>query len=244
MITDKLSAISHTSGRTLAVRLMYGLVFLATAVSFAQSYRGLYDWALNHGNIPEPFAAAWPIMVDVFLAVGELRLFVAVVDHDGWRIKLWAWLLTLAGLAASVAGNVGHTGWSASVAVKATNAVPPIAAAAALGVGLGLVKKSKISSRGSAGSVVASAGGSPAVRDSHNVVKLDSRSRRTQTGGAPHSRRADPVIMEKAKAGIRESLAAGEQLTDRRAAERWGITRYRAEQLIKIVKSEREAAVT
>lgn len=242
MIRKWVSAISHTAGRTLAVRLMYGLVFLATAVAFAQSYRGLYDWALHHGHIPQPFAAAWPIMVDVFLAVGELRLFVAMVDGDGWRIKIWAWLLTVAGLIASVAGNVGHTGWSASVAVKATNAVPPIAAAAALGVGLGLVKKSKIAARKDAEPDV-TAGGSPAVRDSHNVVELDSRSRRTRVDGAPHRKRADPVILEKAKAGIRESLAAGEQLTDRRAAERWGITRYRAEQLIKIVKSEREAAV-
>jgi hypothetical protein len=41
----------------------------------------------------------------------------------------------------SVAGNVGHIGWAASVADKATAAVPPLAAAAALAVGLGVLKR-------------------------------------------------------------------------------------------------------
>ena len=48
--------------------------------------------------------------------------------------------MTLAGLAVSVAGNVGHvTGHSA--ADRLTAAVPPLAAAAALAVGLGVLKR-------------------------------------------------------------------------------------------------------
>jgi hypothetical protein len=48
--------------------------------------------------------------------------------------------VTLAGLAVSVAGNVGHvTGHS--IADRATAAVPPLAAAAALAVGLGVLKR-------------------------------------------------------------------------------------------------------
>jgi hypothetical protein len=50
-------------------------------------------------------------------------------------------VVTLGGLAVSVAGNVGHVGWTASMADKATAAVPPLAAAAALAVGLGVLKR-------------------------------------------------------------------------------------------------------
>jgi hypothetical protein len=51
-----------------------------------------------------------------------------------------AWLVTALGLAVSVAGNVGHvTGHSLSS--RATAAVPPLAAAAALAVGLGVLKR-------------------------------------------------------------------------------------------------------
>jgi hypothetical protein len=45
-----------------------------------------------------------------------------------------------AGLVVSVAGNVGHV-TSGSVADRATWAVPPVAAAAALAVGLGVLKR-------------------------------------------------------------------------------------------------------
>jgi hypothetical protein len=78
--------------------------------------------------------------VDVFIAVGELALFVALVDVWASRSRTAAWLVTLAGLAASVAGNIGHvTGHS--LAVRATAAVPPLAAASALAVGLGVLKR-------------------------------------------------------------------------------------------------------
>jgi hypothetical protein len=51
------------------------------------------------------------------------------------RTRVLPWAVTLLGLAVSVAGNVGHVGWAAPVADKATAAVPPLAAAAALAVG-------------------------------------------------------------------------------------------------------------
>src|SRR5713101_964424 len=83
------------------------LVASASAVSFAESYRGLFLWAHEHG-LSGPWAAIWPLQVDVFIAVGELALFVALVD--GWerRSRTGAWLVTLTGLGVSVAGNVGH----------------------------------------------------------------------------------------------------------------------------------------
>ena len=58
----------------------------------------------------------------------------------GTTVRTAAWSVTLTGLAVSVAGNVGHvTGHS--LAVRATAAVPPLAAAAALAVGLGVLKR-------------------------------------------------------------------------------------------------------
>ncbi len=50
----------------------------------------------------------WPLQVDVFIAVGELALFVALADAWQRRTRIGAWAVTLAGLAVSVAGNVGH----------------------------------------------------------------------------------------------------------------------------------------
>jgi hypothetical protein len=115
------------------------LVAAASAVSFAESYRGLYDWAAEHG-LSGPWAVIWPLQVDVFIAVGELALFVALADAWARRSRIGAWAVTLAGLAVSVAGNVGHvTGHT--VADRATAAVPPLAAASALAVGLGVLKR-------------------------------------------------------------------------------------------------------
>jgi hypothetical protein len=108
-------------------------------VSFAESYRGLYDWAHEHG-LSGAWAAAWPLQVDTFIAVGELALFVALVDRWQRRSRIAAWAVTLAGLAVSVAGNVGHV-HGHQAASRITAAVPPLAAAAALAVGLGVLKR-------------------------------------------------------------------------------------------------------
>ncbi|HYZ52797.1 MAG TPA: hypothetical protein VE733_04705 [Streptosporangiaceae bacterium] len=56
------------------------------------------------------------------------------------RTRLFAWLVTVAGLAASVAANVGHVAGH-DLASRATAAVPPLAAAASLTVALGLLKR-------------------------------------------------------------------------------------------------------
>jgi Protein of unknown function (DUF2637) len=115
------------------------LVAAASLVSFAESYRGLYDWAGEHG-LHGPWQVIWPLQVDVFIAVGELALFVALADRWARRSRTGAWAVTLAGLAVSVAGNVGHV-HGHSAADRLTAAVPPLAAAAALAVGLGVLKR-------------------------------------------------------------------------------------------------------
>jgi hypothetical protein len=125
--------------RRAALAAVAVLVAAASIVSFAESYRGLYAWAHEHG-LSGPWAVIWPLQVDVFIAVGELALFVALADAWARRSRAGAWAVTLAGLAVSLAGNVGHvTGHSP--ADRVTAAVPPLAAAAALAVGLGVLKR-------------------------------------------------------------------------------------------------------
>jgi len=127
------------AARRAALALIAVLVLAASLVSFAESYRGLYLWADRHG-LHGLWAAIWPLQVDVFIAVGELALFVALADAWRARSRAAAWPVTLAGLAASVAGNVGHVSGH-GLADRVTAAVPPLAAAAALAVGLGVLKR-------------------------------------------------------------------------------------------------------
>jgi Protein of unknown function (DUF2637) len=126
--------------RLVALAAVTVLVAAASVASFMESYRALYDWAHGHG-LSVRWSAVWPLQIDTFIAVGELALFVALID--GWqrRSRVLPWVVVLGGLAVSVAGNVGHVGWLAPVADKATAAVPPLAAAAALAVGLGVLKR-------------------------------------------------------------------------------------------------------
>ena len=125
--------------RRAALTAISVLVAAASLVSFAESYRGLYVWSYEHG-LHGTWAAIWPLQVDVFIAVGELALFVALADRWPPRSRAAAWAVTLAGLAVSVAGNVGHVAGH-DLASRATAAVPPVAAAAALAVGLGVLKR-------------------------------------------------------------------------------------------------------
>jgi hypothetical protein len=115
------------------------LVATASGAAFAESYRGLYEWAGHHW-LSGFWQDVFPLQVDEFIAVGELVLFVALLD--GWRTRsrLGAWLVTLAGLAVSVAGNIGHVA-SPRITDRGTAAIPPLAAAAALAVGLGVLKR-------------------------------------------------------------------------------------------------------
>jgi hypothetical protein len=131
------------------------LVGAASATSFAESYRGLWLWASHHG-LAGLWADIWPLQVDVFIAVGEVALFVALLDRWSPRSRTAAWTVTLAGLAVSVAGNVGHV-VSRSLADRVTAAVPPLAAAAALAVGLGVLKRVVEAHHASAGRAFPSA---------------------------------------------------------------------------------------
>ena len=125
--------------RRTALCAIAGIAMAASVNALAHSYAGLYAWALHHRLTGWP-AVSWPAEIDVFLAVGELALYVAYLD--GWpaRQRIWPWATALVGLVVSVAGNVGHIqpspGHPVLAADRLTAAASPLAAFAGLTVGL------------------------------------------------------------------------------------------------------------
>ena len=196
--------------RRIALTAIAVLVGAASAASFAESYRGLFLWALHHG-LRGIWAAGFPLQVDVFIAVGELALFVALADQWAARSRIAAWAVTAAGLVVSVAGNVGHIA-SNDLASRATAAIPPLAAAAALAVGLGVLKR-----------VVATG---PGPYDATDVLTYCS------PWGAPAADTvpaAVPTDAESAAAiALRATHAAGNALSQNQLMERFGLTRAAA----------------
>ena len=125
--------------RAAALWVIAALIVTAAGSAFAESYRGLWLWAEHHG-LAGFWAAAFPLQIDLFVAVGELVLFIAMIDRRRWRDRAGAWAVALLGLAASVAGNVGHVA-AHDLQSRGTAAVPPVAAFAALWLGLGVLKR-------------------------------------------------------------------------------------------------------
>ena len=132
--------------RKAALYAIAAIAILASANALAHSYAGLYDWAVHH-RLGGWQAKSWPAEIDVFLAVGELALYVAYLD--GWpaRQRIWPWTTALIGLAVSVAGNIGHIqaepGQPVILADRLTAATSPLAAFAGLSVGLLVVKMTR-----------------------------------------------------------------------------------------------------
>lgn len=114
------------------VTLMGAAVMTATADGFVQSYAGLYHWALEHG-LTGWKAQSFPLMVDLFIVVGELGLFLLAIDAYRVRRKqMLSWLdfllpglIAAAGWTASLIFNIGHV-QSQEFSYQATAAVPPI----------------------------------------------------------------------------------------------------------------------
>jgi hypothetical protein len=122
------------------------IAILASGNALAHSYAGLYGWAVHH-RLSGWQAKSWPAEIDVFLAVGELALYVAYLD--GWpaRQRIWPWTTALTGLAVSIAGNIGHIqpvpGHPVMLADRLTAATSPVAAFAGLTVGLLVLKMTR-----------------------------------------------------------------------------------------------------
>jgi hypothetical protein len=91
---------------------------------------------------------SWPAEIDVFLAIGELALYVAYLDAWPARQRVWPWATALIGLSVSVAGNIGHIqpapGHPAILADRLTAATSPLAAFAGLYVGLLVLKMTRL----------------------------------------------------------------------------------------------------
>ena len=113
----------------------------ATIAALGLSYRNQLDFATQRGGYPFWAGLFFPLIIDSFVIVGELRVYSATARREKLRIKAWAWLLTLGGLAASMAAGMARTGlaWPPTGQMLAA-AVAPLAAAASLGTGLGIVK--------------------------------------------------------------------------------------------------------
>jgi hypothetical protein len=120
--------------RVATVIIMIAIVAIATADGFAQSYSGLYEWALLH-KLSGWKADSFPLLVDLFILVGELGLFLLALD--GYRLRkrsvlAWTDLLFPAAVAAAGWGvslwfNVNHIP-NATTEDKVTAGVPPVAA--------------------------------------------------------------------------------------------------------------------
>ncbi|MBO2454415.1 DUF2637 domain-containing protein [Actinomadura barringtoniae] len=118
--------------RWVAITFMAAAVLTATAGGFAQSYAGLFHWALEHG-LHGWKADSFPLLVDLFIIVGELGLFLLAIDAFvlqrrhvlSWVDFLLPLAIAMAGWTASLIFNVGHVGHR-SFSYQATAAVPPI----------------------------------------------------------------------------------------------------------------------
>lgn len=194
--------------RAVALALIAFLVTTASFVSFAESYRGLYLWAQHH-DLSGPWAALWPVQVDTFVAVGELSLFVGLVDGWSRRSRVAGWLVAAVGLAVSVGGNIGHVAGH-SLTVRATAAIPPLAAASALAVGLGVLKRT-------VGQHHAAVAATDAVTAAPGDVPADAQSA--------------------ALIALKATLAAGNPLSGRQLETRFGLTRAEATRVRELAMS-------
>lgn len=129
---SKLS-LTRNAVRIVTVLLMIGIVAIATADGFAQSYSGLYEWALLH-KLEGWKAESFPLLVDLFILVGELGLFLLALDGYRLRKSFLAWTdiafpaaVAAAGWGVSLWFNVNHIP-NATTEDKVTAGVPPVAA--------------------------------------------------------------------------------------------------------------------
>jgi hypothetical protein len=200
------------------------IITAADSAAFAESYRGLWVWALHHG-LSGFWAAAFPLQVDTFIVVGELALFVAMVDQwERWH-KVGAWAVTLLGLAVSVAGNIGHVA-AHDLQSRGTAAVPPVAAFAAMWVGLSVLK------RVIARAAWTASAGDENLRDGAAVAA--SLKLVTDVVSSPVPSDAETAAAE----ALRATLAAGNPLSMNQLQARFRLTRKEATEVRGLVFSE------
>jgi hypothetical protein len=208
-----------------------GVIAIAASVNaLAHSYAGLYDWAVHH-RLGGWQAMSWPAEIDVFLAVGELALYVAYLD--GWpaRQRMWPWATALTGLAVNVAGNIGHIqagpGQPVILADRLTAATSPLAAFAGLSVGLLVLKMTRQVQASARGSMpTAALMLAPHPVDASRYLRAQANSKASgpvrfsgdDLAGAGGGMETDPRLLDAASAIYRDAAARGERLSQRMLA--------------------------
>ena len=227
--------------------VLYAIAAIAIAASgnaLAHSYAGLYGWAAHH-RLTGWQAMSWPAEIDVFLAVGELALYVAYLD--GWpvRQRVWAWITALIGLAVSVAGNVGHIrplpDQPVGLTDRLTAATSPLAAFAGLTVGLLVLRMNRQRKPAAAAGSTAAApvhvlGGAAAGSNGHRGLTgarggvpggaavqdqiLPSAVNGARLPRGPGDADPDPAVVRAASALLRLAAERGERVSQRALARR------------------------
>lgn len=125
--------VTRTALRGTMLGIMSVAVIAATLDGFAQSYAGLYDWGLQHG-LRGWKAESFPLLVDVFILVGEIGLFLLALDSHKLRKSFLSWIDVLIPFATAA------TGWGVSlwfnveriktddISTKVTYGIPPVTA--------------------------------------------------------------------------------------------------------------------
>jgi hypothetical protein len=206
------------------------IAFLASVNALAHSYAGLYDWAVHH-RLGGWQAMSWPAEIDVFLAVGELALYVAYLDGWPTRQRMWPWATALTGLTVSVAGNIGHIqagpGHPVILADRLTAATSPLAAFAGLSVGLLVLKMTRQQANAATGASTPTAALALAPAP-FSIGRFPAAAARSAPGRRPSDdldvpddgpgTGPEPGLLDAASAIYRDAAARGERLSQRMLA--------------------------
>ena len=247
--------------RRVALYAIAAIAILASGNALAHSYAGLFGWAVHH-RLTGWQAMSWPAEIDVFLAVGELALYVAYLD--GWpaRQRVWPWVTALVGLAVSVAGNIGHIqplpGHPVVLSDRLTAATSPLAAFAGLTVGLLVLRMNRQQAASTPGTNASAtqpfALTSVAASNGHHVTAADGLmephgaavrnqflSPAADGSSPPPDDQAgpDPRVLREASVIYRSAAQRGERLSQRTLARRLrdGGHRFSNQQLHRIAAS-------
>jgi hypothetical protein len=125
---NKTTRLAHLA----TVALMAAAVLVATGDGFAQSYAGLLRWAGGH-HLAGWRRDSFPLLVDLFILVGELGLFALALEGHRLTRRGLSWLdlampagIAAAGWTVSLVFNIGAA--HRDLPDRVTAAVPPVAA--------------------------------------------------------------------------------------------------------------------
>jgi hypothetical protein len=215
--------------RRAALHAIGAIAIAASVNALARSYAGLYDWAVHH-RLGGWQAMSWPAEIDVFLAVGELALYVAYLDGWPGRQRLWPWATALTGLAVSIAGNIGHIqalpGHPVILADRLTAATSPLAAFAGLSVGLLVVKMTRrqadVPARATVPTAALALADLPAGPEwsawDGQMSGPDSETGDDLSGQGDNGPGPEPRLLDAASAIYQDASARGERLSQRMLA--------------------------